>query len=150
MSFNWTKLPHQMNIQTNKYCKQKVRIYNLHTIITGYYDIRVECHSFKMLLNYYYIEKVIPHLRRPSNRLRFDFLNHHYRNSIFSCVWGSRTTIHKDSSIEAAKLCKRKGMSLPMFLSRRDQEELLYLLKTINIFPIKALFIGLHGSFGQV
>ena len=58
------------------------------------------------------------------------------------------------SWMKAAEICDGKGMSLPEFLSRRDQEELLYLLKSTSkdtrIFPVKALFIGLHGSSDKV
>ena len=117
---------------------------------TGYDEFRVECHSFKMPLNYYYIEKVIPHLPRPNIGLIYHIGNHLYRNSRVSCVRGMRRMTYKESWINAAKTCKRKGMSLPDFLSRRGQEELLYLLKSTSIFPVKALLIGLYGSSGQV
>ena len=56
--------------------------------------------------------------------------------------------------MNAAEKCKDRGMSLPEFLSRRDQEELLYLLKSTSddtsIFPVKAVFIGLYGSASKV
>ena len=150
MSLNMAALPQQMNIRTDKFCKSKLRHYRLGTLTTGYYDYTVECHSFEMALHYYYIEKVVPHLPRPKDKFKYDFLNHRYRNSRWSCVKGSRGMAYRESWIKAAKICKRKKMSFPEFFIRRDQEELLNLLKIANIFPIKALFIGLKASSGQV
>ena len=148
ISFNWKTLPQQMNVRTHKFCKRKLRYWRFGTSWTGYDEFRVECHSFKMPLNYYYIEKVVPHLSRPNIGLKYHIGNYLYRNSRVSCVRGMRRMTNKESWINAAKTCKRKGMSLPEFLSRRDQEELLYLLKSTSIFPVKALFIGLYGSSG--
>ena len=151
LSFKWTALPEQMNVRfRNKFCKQKLTDYPVRTTWTGYHDFRVECHLFKMPLNYYLIQKFVPHLPKTINRLKYNIVSHLYLNSLVSCVNGSRKMTFKENWIEAAKTCKSKGMTLPEFLSRRDQEELLYLLETTSIFPVKAVFIGLHGSSGQV
>ena len=145
MSFKWTALPQRMNVRTQKKCKRKLWDYQVGTTWTGYYEFRVECHSFEMPLNDYYIHKVVPHLR-PNVGHKYNILNHHYQNNLLTCVRGSRRMPFKESWIEAVKTCKSKGMALPEFLSRRDQEELLYLLKSTSedtsIFPVKALFIG--------
>ena len=118
MSFNWKTLPQQMNMRTPKFCKRKLRCRRFGRVSTGYDDFCVECHSFKMPLNDYYIEKVVPHLPRTNIGLIYHIGNHLYRNNILSCVRGMRRMTFKESWIEAAKSCKRKGRS---FLSERSR-----------------------------
>ena len=62
----------------------------------------------------------------------------------FNC---SDTFVNKSKSfswLEAFSLCRSINATLPEFYSRKEQEEFIAVLKSGNIFPIEALYIGLH------
>ena len=44
---------------------------------------------------------------------------------------------------EAFFLCRSINATLPEFYSRKEQEEFIAILKSGNVFPIEAVFIGL-------
>ena len=49
---------------------------------------------------------------------------------------------------QAHETCKGIGGQLPQFISRKDQEELLNLLKiSTDLFAVEALFIGMYRHF---
>ena len=158
VSFVWKKMP-QLDIVTitGNFCRSnsfKLKENNCDEI--GFGGDYIECHSLRMTRFDYAVQKHLPPLSdvRPLIRpFRYNRLRRERHNS-FTCVSKVRKAKKKYSWIETVKTCKDKGMSLPEFFSRRDQDELLYLLKTTSedtsMFPIKALFIGLHGFFGQV
>ena len=47
---------------------------------------------------------------------------------------------------EALLLCQSVNATLPEFYSRKEQEEFISLIKSGDIFPIEAVYIGLYGS----
>ena len=153
-NFIWKKLP-QMSVTTLRanFCRH-ISFKREENGCPGktYIDDHMACHAFKMPLFYYVLEQKISPLPEtlPSPYLwdeSYKDLQRQRRHSIL------REKILY-SWMNATETCEDKGMSLPEFLSRRDQEELLYLLKSTiedtSIFPVKALFIGLYGSSSKV
>ena len=48
------------------------------------------------------------------------------------------------SWVEALSLCRSVNATLPEFYSRKEQEEFIAIVKSGDIFPIEAVYIGLY------
>ena len=152
--FIWKKLP-QMNVTTFRanFCRN-ISFKREENGCPGgtYIDDHMGCHAFKMPLFYYVLEQKISPLPKtlPSPYL-WDESNKNLQRQRRYSILREKILF---SWMNATETCEGKGMSLPEFLSRRNQEELLYLLKSTSedtsIFPVKALFIGLYGSSSKV
>ena len=151
LSFSWEKLNPVEISQTRlefcnlKHIRDKFRIYRR---FIG--NIDAVCFAFKMPRFRYVLLKYVPQLYEEPGLYKWRH-DHGLDRMKYICDYRPRRVDYKQSWISSFKLCERSGLSLPVFISRQDQEELLYLLKTYSrVFPIEAVFIGLLNVSGQV
>ena len=99
----------------------------------------------------YYFIKYIDYTKAALNAKVRTIMEEIIKDSLFYILTRSDINCTSDKSIsktfswiEASLLCQSMNATLPEFNSRKEQEEFIAFLKSEEVFPIEAVFIGLY------
>ena len=94
-----------------------------------------------------YVSNYSVHIIKPSKITEYHFMRT-YNPECFHRLFSAKVLCELKlySWTQAFDVCEQIGGKLPQIISRKEQEELLHMLKSsTDIFAVEALFIGLYS-----